>query len=250
MLRGKQVIWALFDDGNCSYKKATERFFNDEFIVYCFGINKRPFKDKQNYKYIELNLSITNKDNILSKLNKLPKPDIIMASPPCESWSTADCGGRMVKSIGTKSNLWEIQNANYYEKYNNKCHPVKRRYFLQKEISRINGENTASSCIFIIEHFEPSFWVIENPATSKIWEYIANHWCFEIPHMNKTYYSSYDKSFSTKPTIFASNKKLNLKTKKLKGNNDHMALGSYDKRSAIPLNLIKDILSKGIKNNI
>ena len=29
-----------------------------------------------------------------------------------------------------------------------------------------------------------------------------------------------------------------------------MALGSYDKRSAIPLNLIRDILSKGIKNNI
>jgi len=85
MSKRKQVVWALFDDGNCSYKKAIEKFFNNEFIVYCFGINKRPFKDKQNYKYIELNLSITNIDKILSELNKLPKPDIIMASPPCES---------------------------------------------------------------------------------------------------------------------------------------------------------------------
>jgi len=65
--------------------------------------------------------------------------------------------------------------------------------------------------------------------------------------MNKTYYSSYDKSFSTKPTIFASNEKLNLKTKKLKGNNDHMALGSYDKRSAIPQNLIKKIIEHAMK---
>lgn len=241
MFKKQQVVWALFDDGNCSYKKAIEKFFDGQFLVYCIGINHPPFSNKKNYKYIQLNLSITNNAQILEKLGRLQKPDIIMASPPCESWSIADCDGRMVVSIGV-SNIWKIKNAKYYDQYNVKSNPVKKRYFLQKEISRINGENTASSCIFIIRHFKPKFWIIENPATSKIWEYIINHWCFKLPYINKTYYSCYDKNFSTKPTIFASNIKLDLKNKKIKGNNNHMARGCYNKRSAIPLNLIRDIL--------
>lgn len=248
MQKQKYIVWALFDDGNCSYKKAIEKYFDGKFIVYCFGINKRPFKDQKDYKYVKLNLSITNKNEVLSVLSKIPKPDIILASPPCESWSTADCGGRMVLSIsGQKRNVWYIKNKEYYDAYNEKSNPVKRRYFLQKEISRINGESTASATLFIIENFKPNFWVIENPATSKIWEYIQYHWCFKFNYKNKTYYSSYDKSFSIKPTIFASNKKLNLKTNKIKGNSDHMARGSYDKRSAIPKNLIKEIIKNGIR---
>ena len=60
--------------------------------------------------------------------------------------------------------------------------------------------------------------------------------------MNKTYYSSYDKNFSLKPTIFKSNVRLTFKEEKIKGNNNHMAYGSYSKRSSIPRLLIKDMI--------
>lgn len=98
----------------------------------------------------------------------------------------------------------------------------------------------------IIEHFKPKVWIIENPKTSKTWEFQENHWNF-IGEMNATYYSAYDNSFSLKPTIFKSNIKLNLIKDHGKGNDDHMAKGSYLKRSSIPDLLIKDIIKQTLK---
>lgn len=176
--------------------------------------------------------------------------NIILASPPCESWSGADCGAKMFTKITSTSNdqkndtsIWEVKNRKFYEKYNQTCHPVKRRRFLQKEIGRILGVATIGATINIIETFNPKVWVIENPATSKTWEFQKEHWDFHIGYFeNKTYYSSYDSEFSLKPTIFKSNIKLNLLTSRVKGNNDHMARGSYSKRSSIPSELVKDLI--------
>lgn len=56
------------------------------------------------------------------------------------------------------------------------------------------------------------------------------------------------KIFLTKPIIFKSNIKLNLKKEKTKGNKNHMAKGSYSKRSAIPELLIKDIIQQIFDN--
>jgi hypothetical protein len=66
-------------------------------------------------------------------------------------------------------------------------------------------------------------------------------------YKNLAYYSAYDNNFSPKPTIFKSNIKLTLKNKRVPGNNDHMAKGSYSKRSAIPFELVKDILDQLLK---
>lgn len=182
---------------------------------------------------------------MIKELNSLPKPDIILASPPCESWSGADCGGKMFRSIDEKG-AWFIMNKKYYDEYNKTCHPVKRRYFEQKEAGRILGESTIGATIKIINHYKPKVWVIENPLTSKTWDFQKYHWDFHGV-LNKTYYSSYDSSFSPKPTIFKSNIKLNLKSEKLSGNKDHMARGSYSKRSSIPKELIKDLISQIIE---
>ncbi len=100
--------------------------------------------------------------------------------------------------------------------------------------------------IEIIDYFDPAVWVIENPQTSKTWEFQRNHWGFEGIE-NLAYYSSYDKNFSKKATIFKSCIKLNLKKTNVKGNNDHMARGSYSKRSSIPPKLVRDILQQSIK---
>ena len=241
MKNNKKVVWALYDDGNCSYKKAIEKYFDGKYVVYCVGINEPPFEDTEDYKYRQIDLSIIN-SKLIKQLSKLPQPDIILASPPCESWSTADCNGRMFKRIDDKGN-WIVKNKNFYDEYNKKCNPVKRRYFIQKEKSRILGEATIGATIEIIKHFNPKIWIIENPQSSKTWTYQKYHWNF-LGNENLAYYSSYDSDFSKKPTIFKSNFKLNLKTNKTQSNKDHMSKGSYSKRSSIPSLLIKDIFDQ------
>ena len=237
------IIWALYDDAESSYNKAIKRYFDKKFIIYSIGINDLVFEKSKYYFYKKIDLSLIN-FNLIKELNKLPRPDIILASPPCESWSGADCGGVMVKSI-TKNGEWVIKNKKYYDKYNEKAHPVKRRKFIQKETSRILGEATIGATIKIIEEFKPKYWVIENPFTSKTWKFQEFHWNFgNKAFHNKTYYSSYDKNFSSKPTIFKSNINLNLKSKKEIGNKNHMLKGSYSKRSAIPKLLIKKIIDE------
>ena len=94
------------------------------------------------------------------------KPNIIFASPPCESWSGADCDGRMTQKIDKDWN-WIVKNRSFYNNYNQKCHPVKRRDFVNKERTRLIGESTIGATIEIIEEFKPDIWIIENPATSK-----------------------------------------------------------------------------------
>jgi site-specific DNA-cytosine methylase len=234
------VVWALYDDAESSYKNAIEKYFPNKFDVHCFGINDLKFKN-----YHRVDLSLLN-FKLFQELSKFPKPDIILASPPCESWSGADCGGRMFRAIDEKGN-WKVMNKKYYESYLKTCHPVKRRYFLQKEINRILGEATIGATISIITNkaTEPKVWVIENPQTSRTWDFQKYHWDFEQKtHSNLAYYSTYDSSFSTKPTIFKSNIILDLKRERIPGNKDHMAKGCYSKRSSIPKLLVVEIINQ------
>ena len=240
--RERVVVWALYDDAQSSYKKAIKEHFSSENIeVYSIGINDVKFPKSKKYFYKRIDLSLNNFD-LFNQLNELPKPNVILASPPCESWSGADCNGKMVNSIDEEGN-WFVKNSKFYNNYNETCHPVKRRYFLQKERSRIIGESTIGATIAIIRQFNPNVWVIENPQTSLTWKFQKYHWDFH-GYENLTYYSAYDKNFSLKPTIFKSKIKLNLKNNRVIGNNDHMAYGSYAKRSSIPSLLIKDMLEQ------
>ncbi|MGC7187911.1 cytosine methyltransferase [Metamycoplasma hominis] len=245
--KSKIIIWALFDDAESSYKNAVKKYYKNfnNIEVHSIGINDISFKDKERFFYHKIDLSIQN-FNLINELKKLPKPDIILASPPCESWSGADCNGKMLRSISNDCH-WVVMNKKYYDEYNKTCHPVKHRFFEQKERGRLIGEGTISGTILIIQIFKPKVWVIENPKTSKSWEYQRNHWNFE-GNENSTYYSSYDNRFSLKPTIFKSNIKLDLLKKRQKGNNDHMARGSYSLRSSIPTQLVADILNQIFKH--
>lgn len=233
----KKIIWALFDDGNGSWNKLDE---NKDYQIISIGINDN---DWENYYKIDLSL---NNFNLIKELSKLPKPDIIIASPPCESWSGADCGGSIWKRL--ESNLWELNNRDYYKNYNQECKPNKRRNFIKKEQNRIIGESTAGGVCMIIEHFKPKVWIIENPQTSKIWKFYKNHWNL-IGIENIAHYSSYNQNFSKKPTNFMSNIELHLKRNGETGNREHMN-SCYDNRSEIPKELLNDILNKiGDKND-
>lgn len=244
----KIIVWALYDDAESSYKKAIKKYFNGMIEVHSIGINNVVFTEKENYFYHKIDLSLNNQ-NLIKELKELPTPDMIIASPPCESWSGADCNGKMFRSI-SKNCEWIVKNRTYYDEYNKNCQPVKKRYFLQKEKGRILGESTIGGTIEIIEHFNPKIWIIENPKTSKTWEFQINHWDFprnKKYYMNSTFYSSYDENFSAKPTIFKSNISLNLKDNKVTGNKNHMAKGSYSRRSSIPESLIKDIINQSLE---
>ncbi len=139
------IIWALYDDAESSYKNAVQKYFKDEDIeVHSVGINDVHFAKSDRFFYHRIDLSLNN-FNLISDLEKIKKefgqPNIILASPPCESWSGADCAGKMVRKIDKDGN-WVVMNKKYYDEYNKKCHPVKTRHFIQKERSRLVGEST------------------------------------------------------------------------------------------------------------
>lgn len=110
-------------------------------------------------------------------LDQLPEPDLIIASPPCESWSVASSmfNGNASWKKGTCYALGETsfipRGRREYKMKSASGREVQfkfKRSFLQ----RINGELTAFNTIRIIARYKPKVFVIENPKLSRIWKYI------------------------------------------------------------------------------
>lgn len=241
------IVWGLFDSGGGSYFKAAKEMKGVE--LYSIGLDR----ENKNSHFINLDLAdysqiFTNKNKIFETLDKLPEPDLIIASPPCESWSNAsgmDSGNACWKRerveptmlpMQTKFSRFTVRDFKDYEKY--QFNPYRQI------LTRINGELTIFNTIQIIMRYKPKVYIIENPAYSRIWEYIKKILGFEIKHENLTYYNNYDYPIK-KPTKFASNIYLELDiTNK---NPDHgfkeMNWG-YNQRSNIPIKLVKTIFEK------
>lgn len=224
----KKYIWCLFDDANGSWNK-----LNKDNIL-SIGINENDWNN-----YYKIDLSIQNK-NLIKELSKLPKPSIIICSPPCESWSIADNSRRLWR----KQEKSTIEIFTYQDELRNreKFNSGKRDYFKQWK-STLDGMSTIIGVVKIIEHFKPDIWIIENPATSKIWEFLEQTFNF-VGHKNKTYYNAYNDTFTKKPTIFLSNKKLDLKKDHIKQKIIWEKVCGYGRRSSIPQELLEDILKQ------
>ena len=103
------IVWALFDSGNGCYTQAAKEFPGIE--IYPIGIDI----EGKNDHFINLNLADYSRmfgDNTLfDTLDKLPKPDLIIASPPCESWSVASAmwGGGM--QVGSRKLVQLIESC-------------------------------------------------------------------------------------------------------------------------------------------
>lgn len=200
-------------------------------------------------------------NTLFDELDQLPKADIILASPPCESWSVASAiaGGNLcwkVESIQTLFGTYTTHNQfalRDFESFNQR-YPADGDVLIKPNwwktiYNRINGELCAYNLIRIIERYKPHIWVIENPQSSRIWNYYKNIHSFE-GIKNLAHYHAYDENFPKKPTIFFSNLLIPLKTKKesasvvvsTKGANGRRIVRTYDERSDIPLPLIKEIL--------
>lgn len=231
----QKTVFALFDDGKRSYFNALND--NPTYKVISIGINRK-HKENDNYKIIDLRIS---NDKLFDELDKLPKPDIILASPPCESWSQADNPCNMWNKISNDD--IEIKNKDFFDNWTKKqTNSFKKRNFFKKEAKRIIGEDTIAATLAIIERYNPGVWVIENPLTSRIWQWIESH-INTKGFKNIAHYNAYDEAFTKKPTNFFSNKKLNLKKPNLKSKSWSEVCG-YDTRSSIPIDLIKDIVKQ------
>lgn len=229
----KKVIWSLFD----SETAITQQLNSDEYIVYSIGL---PSSSAITDNFIKTDLS---RKSCLKKLEKLPKPDIIFASPPCESWVDVNIGNvRFYKRNYNEHNLYWQRNF--------KSNKFKKVF----EQRRLLGQKTAYFTAEIIKKFKPELWCVENGSSSLIFKYLNNYHNLQ-GNQNKTYYSSYDNiNFSKKPTIIYSNIKMNLRQDHKRGMKVIEAVSSkkhkpgikyltdYSERSAVPIQLYHQIL--------
>lgn len=253
----KMIVWALFDSGNGSYTKAIKTLNEAKeanIDVYPIGIDI----EHKNSHFIELDLAdykrLFGDNTLFDTLDKLPKPDLIIASPPCESWSTASSiknGNACWKQEDLSDSLFVPQkepsmftirtSKDYEEAYNN-------YYYDRQFMKRVNGELCVFNTIEIIKRYEPSYFIIENPASGRIWKYIEDVMGFCLPYKNLTRYNNYDYPIQ-KPTKFASNLFLNLNNEVKPSKVEWKYFSrSYNERSNIPQKLLLDIFKTVIKH--
>ncbi|MFH0384338.1 single-stranded DNA-binding protein [Streptococcus sp. A18] len=137
-----------------------------------------------------------------------------------------------------EASMFTVRNASDYEKaYINYQYD---RQFMK----RVNGELTAFNTIEIIKRYDPRYFIIENPASGRLWKYIEEVIGFKLPYLNLTRYNNYDYPLQ-KPTKFASNLDLGLKNDIIKQEVEWKHFSkSYNERSNIPQNLVIEIFTK------
>lgn len=241
MAKKKIIVWALFDSGNGCYTKAARIFPNIK--IYPIGIDI----ERKNTHFISLNLAdycrLFGDKKLFNTLDKLPKPDVILASPPCESFSVASAmwgGNASWKQEQPKGSRFVIRNKADYD-----LEKAKRTIRYEKSFfNRINGELCIYNTIEIIKRYQPKVYVIENPLASRIWDYIEDIIGFSIPFDNPTYYGNYQYPVK-KPTKFKSNIDLGLKYQNYyAGNRMCDVLKTYNEKSNIPISLLTDMYRK------
>lgn len=229
----KKIIWSLFD----SETAITQQLNNDEYEVYSIGL---PSSSAITNNFISMNLS---KRSCLKKLEKLPKPDIIFASPPCETWVTVNIG-----NVGHFKRNYNEYNLYWQKNFKGNDFTEKHRKL------RLLGQKTAYFTSEIIKNFNPGLWIVENGSSSLIFKYLNKYHNLK-GNQNKTYYSSYNNiNFGRKPTTMYSNKIMQLRTNFKKGSKIIVSeakdkrkegikyLNDYCERSAVPIDLYKHIL--------
>lgn len=172
----KIICWALFDSETGDYMSTVKKYFNDEINIYGVGISHYG-KNTDNYVNFDLSdfTELFTGVSIADKLLKLlPKPDIIVASPPCESWS----------------HLTSINNGNiHWKRYASKLFPDNKIFQLQDVdiqtgfvkngsiktfYTRVNGELCHQNTWEIIKKTNPQVFMVENPDNYS-WEYIRKY---------------------------------------------------------------------------
>jgi len=197
----------------------------------------------------EVNINLANFYTAVKVLEKYPKPKYIVASPPCESWVKSNSAHK-AKFTNEKG-----LNLHWKTKW------VPFDFTPQWKAVRMNGVKCAITTAMIIQHFKPKFWAIENPRSSLIFSYIAEHTGL-VGYNSLCNYFSY--GFTVlKNTIIFNNANLILKNEQPKylinqvwrssktaaekrRKNDYVDFEFLKKknRSLVPVGLYKDIIGQ------
>lgn len=211
----KLIVWDLFGGGQNSIFN-TVKEYNLPIDVYTFDITE-PQHDKQ------FKLDLSDWDIIL-KLKDYPKPDIIVASPLCQSFSCALAVKGGTVAWKKLDDGWIQQRTLDEIKECLKSNPYMKNWKAEVMLQRAKlGVMCIYNTLRIIEHYQPKYFYIENPKNSLIWNYIRCNYRLNAIN-NFADYSAYG-FLTKKPTNFLSNINLNLKTggytkpKKIKENN-------------------------------
>lgn len=207
----KIVVWDLFGGGQNSVYQTLRQ--NSLFDVWTFDITEPTRK-----QHIKQDLTV---DNIIEVLAQYPRPQIIVASPLCQSFS------QVLQLKGGGTCFWKKENDRLVERPVAEFEALKSGFtqYLKADkqlaIKRL-GEKCINNTLAIIEHFKPLCWYIENPANSLMWYYIEHNKADWVKangpvYKNKTYYNNYGFKVQ-KATIFLSNIDLHLKHEKINYN--------------------------------
>ncbi len=232
----KKVIWAFFDGLNGSFRKAMDP---EKYIVISMDILTHA---KDGYKNTIMDMTRPIEE-IINDLDKLPKADIMIFHPMCQSFSGARRMEGGVEGYIKDDNILRERERESFDKCNltSKRAPSNWEGVINR---RTIGQKAIQNTWNVIQHYKPKKWFIENPRTSLIWFYMEKNMQVNISElfMNNTEYGAYGHD-SKKPTSFLSNVKMELKKtpkgwKGTKGSDQK----SYKDRSDIPSGVLQHIM--------
>ncbi|QIW62351.1 hypothetical protein [Mycoplasmopsis gallinacea] len=209
-MKQKLIVWDLFGGGNNSvYKSLID---SDKYEIHTIDITVPERKT-------QYDVDLSQDFKVLKKFfDKLPQPDIIVASPLCQSFSS------VLSMKGGGTCFWKYKDSSktcLTERTKEEFEQLKSGFtrYLKADnqlfIKRL-GEKCIDNTLSIIKHYKPKYFYIENPHNSLMWKYIkyntdfGNY--FDL-HFNKGRYGNYG-FIIRKDTIFLSNVEMKLKWEK------------------------------------
>ena len=202
----KLIVWDLFGGGQNSVYNALDK---EQYDVYTFDVTE-PSHEHQ----FKVDLS---QDNIIEVFKQYPIPDIITASPLCQSFSiilAMEGGGTCFWKLNDTKTLLIERSEEEFERLKKgftKNLDAKTQLFIKRL-----GEKCINNTLQLIDYYKPRLWYIENPYHSLMWKYLTlnhkdfcNNWHVKL---NKACYGQYGYPTS-KPTYFMSNVPLELNNK-------------------------------------